>query len=557
MTLKQISFIYAALTWGLAAIEKVSAFPIATITDEDSFSSCQKQAKCMELSVTKQGPTVCSDLACEYEVCLRIYKAPGENCPTSFGYTCKRPDKMCDLTTIWKWGKSGAPTTLSSPLGTNTFAELQDNPWLEHIECQTARDQKLVEFMVHGSGRCDSDPEGATLAPNSGLGYAAQCHPREAATESCATDSDVGKECVWQYWTPKCDGTPYYPGSAKTRIPTSEPTSSTTSSPTLLPTPPPTSPPTDPQTKPPTPNPSGSPTPEPTPAPTNSPTPEPTSGPTNPPTLPPDTVEIYSPSNAKDEKEPQPSGVNGDPHFKTWNGEKYDFHGICDLVLLTNPSYSNSLGMDIHVRSKKTRQWSYVSTAVLRIGDDTLEVAGRKDGNTFWVNGVEGKKKIAAATISGHQVTYQKLNEQQELYTVYLQNQEKIVFKTWKDMVRVDVNVEDPQVLAGSTGLMGSFPSGEKIGRDNKTIFTDLDRFGKEWQVHVTEPMLFHTEEDSVQAPARCEVPSKSSVRRRMAESTISLKDAEVACARVSEEERDLCIFDVMAINDMSAAGAY
>ena len=46
-------------------------------------------------------------------------------------------------------------------------------------------------------------------------------------------------------------------------------------------------------------------------------------------------------------------------------------------------------------------------------------------------------------------------------------------------------------------------------------------------------------------------------MRRRLASSTISRDDAELACSRVLEEERDLCIFDVMATNDFGTVGAY
>ena len=40
------------------------------------------------------------------------------------------------------------------------------------------------------------------------------------------------------------------------------------------------------------------------------------------------------------------------PAVKTWTGESYDFHGACDLVLLSNPSYGNGQEMDIHIRTK-------------------------------------------------------------------------------------------------------------------------------------------------------------------------------------------------------------
>ena len=41
--------------------------------------------------------------------------------------------------------------------------------------------------------------------------------------------------------------------------------------------------------------------------------------------------------------------MNEAPHFKTWTGEKYDYHCECDLVALKNPNSSNRLGMDVHI----------------------------------------------------------------------------------------------------------------------------------------------------------------------------------------------------------------
>merc|ERR1712003_279200 len=125
-------------------------------------------------------------------------------------------------------------------------------------------------------------------------------------------------------------------------------------------------------------------------APTSSPTPSPTVSPTPSPTASaPVLVPTTSlPTNAPTAKTVD-SGIYGDPHFKTWSGLKYDYHGICDLMLINHPGFSRGDGMEIQVRSKRTRQWSYISTASIRIGSETLEVSGKKDGNSHWLNMVE------------------------------------------------------------------------------------------------------------------------------------------------------------------------
>jgi len=249
----------------------------------------------------------------------------------------------------------------------------------------------------------------------------------------------------------------------------------------------------------PTPNPTPSPTPNPTPSPTPNPTPSPTPNPT--------------PSPTPNQPGPTP-GVSGDPHFKTWSGERYDFHGICDLVLLSNPKFRDDLGMDIHVRTKQTEQWSYVSSAVIRIGSETFEVSGSKHGNSFWMNGIKGDQWEEGTVISGYSITYKKTHSNQNEYVIDLGNKERIIFKTWKDFVRVDISGAEADDFGESLGLMGSYPDGKRIGRDAVTVTNDWYAFGMEWQVR-SDQTLFHTIEGP-QHPAKCEVPTKSTLRRRL-----------------------------------------
>ena len=72
--------------------------------------------------------------------------------------------------------------------------------------------------------------------------------------------------------------------------------------------------------------------------------------------------------------------------------------------------------------------------------------------------------------------------------------------------------------------------------------------------------MLFHSV-GKVQAPMKCMLPDErarmTQKRRRLGESMLTEGDAAVACARVSKQDRDACIFDVLALNDIDAAAAY
>jgi len=250
--------------------------------------------------------------------------------------------------------------------------------------------------------------------------------------------------------------------------------------------------------------------------------------------------------------------VSGDPHIKTWNGEMYDFHGSCDLVMLLNPEYNEGRGMYIHIRTKLTKQWSFVANAAVRIGEEILEVRGAQGGagHQYWLNGEAGED--LSHGIDGHPISFEQANGGSSEFLISLNaDGEAIRIKTWKQFVRVDFVSPSKESFGNSLGLLGSYHVGSKLGRDGKTVIDDNNAFGLEWQVLPQEAKLFHNLE-GVQAPEQCVMPDSSKARRHLRESTISLEDAELACARVTAGvDRDACIFDVLATNDRSMAGAY
>jgi len=250
--------------------------------------------------------------------------------------------------------------------------------------------------------------------------------------------------------------------------------------------------------------------------------------------------------------------AGGDPHFKTWVGKKYDFHGVCYLVLLQNPEYLDGLGMDIHIRTKQLKQFSYIGSAVLRIGDETLEVKGDINKSLFWINKQEGSivdDSDIVGTISGYPISYKKSNAKQYEYVVDL-NGPSIVMKTFKSMVHVSVVDAKHTTFGSSHGLLGAYGSGELASRDNKRTFEDTNEFGQEWQVLPSEGMLFHNIEGP-QAPEKCVVPHASNIRRRLLESDVSQEEARISCASVDPDVFEMCVFDVMATGDKDVVGAY
>merc|ERR1712021_232660 len=150
---------------------------------------------------------------------------------------------------------------------------------------------------------------------------------------------------------------------------------------------------------------------------------------------------------------------------------------------------------------------------------------------------------------SGYPIIYSKKNKNQQTFRLNLGSLEAIVIKTWNSFV--SVHFED------SAGLMGSFPDGVFLARDNLTIIDDANRFGQEWQVMETEKILFHQVQGPQQPLKKCEIPSNLNMRRRLGEKAITEEKAKSACIGVEANSIDLCIFDVMSTRNLSTAGAY
>lgn len=251
----------------------------------------------------------------------------------------------------------------------------------------------------------------------------------------------------------------------------------------------------------------------------------------------------------------------GDPHFKTWSGKQFDFHGGCDMILLSNPSFANGLGLTIHVRTQIQSWWSLIEAAVVQIGDHTVEVHGGKDEVLYYLNGEkEGRDlQTAQAALGDFPINFHRITGHQGRVRIDIGDGDAISIETFKKFVRVNIKDKSQgNKFAHSAGLLGSYPFGEKVARDGKTIIEAANEFGQEWMVKPSEPRLFH-DKDSVEPPLACPMPEDNmkTARRRLAEAAISEEDAAMACARINEVDRDACTFDVLATNDAEMAGSY
>jgi hypothetical protein len=276
-----------------------------------------------------------------------------------------------------------------------------------------------------------------------------------------------------------------------------------------------------------------------------------------------------------DDKSTDKAFTKGDPHFKTFGGELYDFHGECDLILLDNPEFKEGMGMQIQIRTKITDWWSSVEAAAVKIGEETLEIQANLDSTEWmWINGqandVLEDGKWYHARLSGFLVRFKqtmtRAGEMREA-NIYFEGSDKagakdpLVLKTFKSFVHLDVNWKGSDNYNGATGLLGSQAhAGARLGRSGELI-EDVNAFGQDWQVSETDAQLFHSYEGVVVAPNKCRMPeetlAKQEMRNRRLAEGMSYEQAEAACDHASAEEKDACIYDVLATQDVDMAGAW
>ncbi|CAB9501584.1 expressed unknown protein [Seminavis robusta] len=273
---------------------------------------------------------------------------------------------------------------------------------------------------------------------------------------------------------------------------------------------------------------------------------------------------------------PVNSGVAGDPHIKSWAGEWFDYHGACDLKLIHVPRFQGKADLDIHVRATQRYEYSFIETAAVRLGNDTLEVSAWGE---YAFNGVDGalintgteaeetnlrgKNPVIISTIGGYPIihTPRPAGKNTHRFDIILSDDSKIAMSILKDIVSVKVRNATLEDFGKVVGLLGDF-HGSMLARDGVTDLSEhMNAMGQEWQVRDDEPMLFQAAR-APQYPAKCILPdlTKAKEARRLGEG-ITEESAKLACAHLKEDPGAFrnCVYDVTATNDldMATSGAF
>lgn len=235
-------------------------------------------------------------------------------------------------------------------------------------------------------------------------------------------------------------------------------------------------------------------------------------------------------------------------------------------MLAKDHNFANGLGLDIQIRTKLVRFWSYIGSAAIRIGTDILEIQGHGSDQDakYWVN---FESKAPLSTIGGFPVKITDLDQgsagiQRVTYKIDLSSKypgQTIVIRTFKEFVNVRVVGATAEAFGNTVGMWGDYRTGHTLARDGVTVLSDFSEFGSEWQLLPSDEMLFRSTQEP-QFPQKCIEPEDAvgQRRRRLAESSISEAEAEKACSGLKDAlDRKDCVYDILATQDLDMVGAF
>eukprot|EP00581_Thalassiosira_minuscula_P028767 CAMPEP_0183751080 /NCGR_PEP_ID=MMETSP0739-20130205/1529_1 /TAXON_ID=385413 /ORGANISM="Thalassiosira miniscula, Strain CCMP1093" /LENGTH=490 /DNA_ID=CAMNT_0025987265 /DNA_START=129 /DNA_END=1601 /DNA_ORIENTATION=- len=258
---------------------------------------------------------------------------------------------------------------------------------------------------------------------------------------------------------------------------------------------------------------------------------------------------------------PRTGGGGGDPHFFTWNDHRFSYHGECDLVLTSAPSFGDGKGLDVHVRTNnRDNDWDRISGVAVRIGEDVLEVGTRGKKTFFYY--LNGKRDVELPfKLGGYEVIqtqYRCDGETQKCkdpfaFKILLDDDDDgensiLIVPYFKMLIHVTGSND---ILGPTTGLMGTWEHNGVLARDGRRTLENLNNnrhYAEEWQVMEDDGLLFQ-EARYPQYPQKCILPKTSRASmlkkgnlRRLG----GIKSVEKACSHVDGDKHDMCVYDVM-----------
>jgi len=217
------------------------------------------------------------------------------------------------------------------------------------------------------------------------------------------------------------------------------------------------------------------------------------------------------------------------------SGERFSYHGECDLLFMRCPSYYSNVGLDIHIRTKIQKQYSFIRGIALKFGKSYFEMDAR---DTFYVN--KTYKKDIPEEFAGYPIGKVDYDDwcgdkcaNARIWVIYFDNGTSIELGSWAGFLHIKLNGN----FVGCTGLMGREEEAGKFAR-NGTMLEDINDFGAEWRVQTTDPALFKYPDYD-----QCILPENTFRRVEVNAAVRNMARAE--CQHLSGIDREMCEFDV------------
>jgi len=283
---------------------------------------------------------------------------------------------------------------------------------------------------------------------------------------------------------------------------------------------------------------------------------------------------------------PAPPGAHDDPHFYTWQGALYDYHGVCDMIYTTCPNYDQGKGFHMHLRTEfvEPTKWSTISSLAVKIGDDVFEA---QNNGMYYVNHEANVDLSEGVDFAGHKLRSATRFDQGRLrllYEIELEDDsllEVLVKSPKNDGSRGDRSSLSFQIkgahehrnnggnaFSDCVGLSNTWEEPEEgkylVGRSGELYeFDRAHEFAPEWQVDQdkNDPMLF-AKDVGLQLPQQECIKSPILVadhrhlnHLKQADGGALGRQAEEACSHLSGGALyDACVFDVLITGDTSFA---
>ena len=233
-----------------------------------------------------------------------------------------------------------------------------------------------------------------------------------------------------------------------------------------------------------------------------------------------------------------------------WHGDFYDYHGGCDLVLITNPL------LDFHIRTRNFSGWSGIEAAAIRIRNDTLEV--QEPTGSIYFNNIDSTDS-PPATVGGF--PFLVLAGPPVKYRITMTGGQYIeLTRSYGNTLQLDVRGHGSD-FGRSQGLCANWTANSPnalVDRDKVTVYPLMpiqNLYGEEWQVNGTvgDPALFRTNSSAAcqySQGGRCKVGDTGTNCQGL------INEAKNACANVTgaRNARQNCEFDVLTTGDAGFA---